>query len=148
VAGDYFRAMKIPLVSGRVFDRRETAESPPVIMINDAFARKFFPGRDAIGQHVLLDADEEPTRCEVVGVVANSRHDSLHLPAEPEFYLPIQQNANARLDLVIRTTASKLAGLDAAVKEPCNRSTRISLSRSSGRWITSSRSSSRSRGST
>jgi putative ABC transport system permease protein len=116
VAGDYFRAMRIPVLNGRAFDRRETSDSPLVIMINEAFARKFFPDRNPIGQHVMLDRDDGAPPCEVIGVVANSRHDSLHLAPDPEFYVPLAQNPEARVDLVIRTSASKLAGLDASVK--------------------------------
>ncbi len=117
VAGDYFRAMRIPLLSGRSFDRRDTSESPSVIIVNEAFARKFFPDRDAVGQYVGLDRDEESPPSEVIGVVANSRHDALHEAPGPEFYLPLTQNGNSRFDIVIRTTARQLAGLDASVKQ-------------------------------
>jgi len=117
VAGDYFRAMKIPLLSGRVFDHRETSDSPLVIMINEAFVRKFFPGRNPIGQHVMVDRDDDKSPpCEVIGVVANTRHDSLKDAPDPEFYLPLAQDPDRRLDLVLRTSVNNLAGLDAAMK--------------------------------
>jgi putative ABC transport system permease protein len=116
VAGDYFRAMKIPLLHGRVFDHRETSESPLVIMINEAFARKFFPGLNPIGQHVMVDRDDGSPPCEVIGVVANTRHDSLRDLPEAEFYLPLAQDPDRRLDLVLRTSVNNLAGLDAAMK--------------------------------
>ncbi|MBA2623923.1 MAG: ABC transporter permease [Chthoniobacterales bacterium] len=117
VTGDYFRAMSIPLLSGRAFDRRETSDSPPVIMVNEAFARKFFPDRNPVGLHVLLDRDVEAPPCEVIGVVANSRHDSLDAAPDPEFYLPLTQQPTGRLDLVLKTTSSPLSGLDASVRK-------------------------------
>ncbi len=117
VMPDYFRAMKIPLLSGRAIDRRDTAQSPLVIMINEAFARKFFPGRNAIGERVMVDRDDNKAPpCEVVGVVGNSRHDALAIVPSPEFYVPITQDAQRRLDVVLRTSQENLAGLDTAVQ--------------------------------
>src|SRR5437868_13142955 len=55
INGSYFQTMRIPLLSGRVFDQRDTKESVLVAMVNEAFVRTFFPGENAIGKHILLD---------------------------------------------------------------------------------------------
>ena len=51
VSGDYFRTLGIPLQAGRFFAEGDTAEAPPVVMVNEKFARQFFPNENAIGQH-------------------------------------------------------------------------------------------------
>ncbi len=117
VTGDYFQAMKTPILSGRAIDRRDTKDSPLVVMINEAFARKFFPDRNPIGQQVMIDRDDDQSPpCEVIGVVADTRHDTLRDQPGPEFYVPLAQDPDRRLDFVLRTTSANLAGLDRAVK--------------------------------
>ena len=117
VMGDYFRAMKIPLRSGRTFNRADTKDSPLVIMINEAFARKFFPDRNPIGQHVMVDRPEgEAPPREVIGVVGNTRHNSLQTEADPEMYLPLTQDPTRGIETVFRVPSTNLVGLDLAVK--------------------------------
>ncbi|MBA2534563.1 MAG: ABC transporter permease, partial [Rubrobacter sp.] len=78
VTADYFQAMRIPLISGRFIDRRDTKDSPLVVMINQAFAKRFFPDVNPIGQQVMIDQDDDKAPpCEVIGVVADTRHDTL-----------------------------------------------------------------------
>jgi putative ABC transport system permease protein len=116
VKPDYFKAMKIPLLSGRAFTRADTKDSPLVVMINEAFARKHFPDRNPIGQQVMIDQEENKAPpAEVVGVVGDSRHDSLAAPPGPEMYVPLPQDPTRSLDVVIRV-ASNLVGLQADVK--------------------------------
>ncbi|MEY2563628.1 MAG: hypothetical protein QOH88_1821 [Verrucomicrobiota bacterium] len=116
VKPDYFRAMKIPLLQGRAFTRADTKDSPLVVMINEAFVRKHFPDKNPIGQQVMIDRDEKAPPCEVVGVVANSRHDSLAAPPGPEMYVPFPQDPARSLDVVLRVSSTNLVGLDAEVK--------------------------------
>ena len=93
VKPDYFQAMKIPVLQGRAFTRMDTKDSPLVVMINEAFVRKYFPDRNPIGQQVMIDRGEgKAPPCEVVGVVGNSRHDSLAAPPGPEMYVPFPQD--------------------------------------------------------
>jgi putative ABC transport system permease protein len=117
VKPDYFQAMKTPVVQGRAFTRTDTKDSPLVIMINEAFVRKFFPDRNPIGQQVMIDRDENKSPpCEVVGVVGNSRHDSLAAPPGPEMYVPFPQDPTRSLDVVMRVASTNLVGLQADVK--------------------------------
>jgi putative ABC transport system permease protein len=117
VKPDYFQAMKIPVPQGRAFTRSDTKDSPLVVMINEAFVRKHFPDRNPIGQQVMIDRGEgKAPPCEVVGVVGNSRHDSLAAPPGPEMYVPFPQDPTRTLDVVMRVASTNLVGLNADVK--------------------------------
>jgi putative ABC transport system permease protein len=117
VKPDYFQAMKIPLLQGRAFNRTDTKDSPLVVMINEAFVRKHFSDRNPIGQQVMIDRgpDKAPP-CEVVGVVGNSRHDSLAAPPGPEMYVPFSQDPVRSLDVVLRVASTNLIGLNSELK--------------------------------
>jgi len=117
VKPDYFKAMKIPVLQGRAFTRGDTKDSPLVVMINEAFVRKHFADRNPIGQQVMIDRGEgKAPPCEVVGVVGNSRHDSLAEPPGPEMYVPFPQDPSRSLDIVMRVASTNLVGLQADVK--------------------------------
>jgi len=117
VKPEYFKTMKIPLLQGRAFTNADTKDSPLVSMINEAFARKHFPDRNPIGQQVMLDqGDGKTSSYEVVGVVGNSRHDSLATPPGPELYIPFSQDPGRSLDIVVRVASTNLVGLNADVK--------------------------------
>jgi putative ABC transport system permease protein len=116
VKPDYFQAMKIPVLQGRTFTRADTKDSPLVVMINEVFVRRFFPDRNPIGQQVMIDrGDGKAPPCEVVGVVGNSRHDSLAAPPGPEMYVPFPQDPTRTLDVVIRVASTNLLGFQADV---------------------------------
>src|SRR5437868_3146009 len=118
IDGDYFRALRIPLLTGRTFSPRDNKDSLPVVMVNEAFVRKFFNGGNAIGEHILLDASEKekPTSLEIVGVVGNTRHESLAIEPIPEFYVPFEQDPDRRMHIVLRTSLEKLSGLETAIR--------------------------------
>jgi len=117
VKPDYFQTMKIPVLQGRVISRTDTKDSPLVIMINEAFAQKHFAGKNPIGQQVIVDQPENKfLSYEVVGVVANTRHDSLAQPQGPEMYVPFAQDPGRSLDIVLRVSSTNLVGLNADVK--------------------------------
>ncbi len=118
VTGGYFRTLRIPILSGRSFDDRDTKEGQLAIMVNEAFARKYLGGVGrAVGQQVLIDRDDpNPPPCEVIGVVGDSHHESLAVETGPEFYVPNTQEIERRMDVVLRTATPKIAGLDAAVR--------------------------------
>ncbi|MBA3961837.1 MAG: ABC transporter permease [Chthoniobacterales bacterium] len=99
--GSYFSTMRIALRRGRVFDERDRPEAPPVLLINEAFAKQYFPGQDPLGQRIAIGPTKEKRA--VVGIVANSKHSSLAEPNQPEFYLPFSQNPDGFMDLVVRT---------------------------------------------
>jgi putative ABC transport system permease protein len=121
VLPDYFRTMRIPLLVGRNINERDTKDSPPVVIVNETFARKFLGGSDkALGQRVILDSsngEKERPAMEVVGVVGSSHHESLAQEVIPEFYVPATQQPERRMDIVLRTSAAQLSGLDASIRK-------------------------------
>jgi putative ABC transport system permease protein len=121
VLPDYFRTMRIPLLLGRNINERDTKDSPPVVIVNETFARKFLGGSDkALGQRVILDSssgEKERPAMEVVGVVGSSHHESLAQEVIPEFYVPATQQPERRMDIVLRTSAAQLSGLDASIRK-------------------------------
>src|SRR5207302_3776275 len=119
VTPDYFRAMGTPLLRGRGFSSGDTKDSPPVIIVNDLLAQRFFPGGNAIGQQIVVlhGENNQPTAPkEIVGVVGGSRHESLAIQPLPEFYIPASQDPERRMDVVIRTVANDSAGLQASLR--------------------------------
>ena len=121
VLPDYFRTMRIPLLLGRNINERDTKDSPPVVIVNETFARKFLGGADkALGQRVTLDSssgEKERPAMEVIGVVGSSHHESLAQEVIPEFYMPATQQPERRMDVVLRTSAAQLSGLDASIRK-------------------------------
>jgi putative ABC transport system permease protein len=120
--GGYFHAMRIPLLNGRTFDDRDKKDGQLVMIVNEAFARQYLGGTtSAVGRRVLIDRDDpNPPPCEVIGVVADSHHDSLAEQTGPEFYVPHTQEIERRMDIVLRTATPKITGLDAAVRNAIN----------------------------
>jgi putative ABC transport system permease protein len=107
VSPGYFAAMSIPLVAGRLFDERDTKDSPRVVLINQAMADRFWPGENPIGKRMTYSGRRQGDSREVVGVVANVRHFALDLAPEPEFYTPqAQQPSYHTMTLVIRSEAA------------------------------------------
>jgi putative ABC transport system permease protein len=101
IDGNYFHAMRIPLVRGRTFNERDQANSPPVIMVNEAFAKAHLGKGTPLGQRVVVGSSK--TSREIVGVVGNAKHNSLAEPAGPEFYIPFTQDPDRYMDIVVRT---------------------------------------------
>ncbi len=107
VSGDYFRAMGIPVRRGRYLTAQDTARSARVGVVNEAFARRFFPGDEALGKRFSYGVADSgtPTWVEIVGVVGDVRQYGLARAPEPEVYYPLGQ-APARaveMTLVIRS---------------------------------------------
>ena len=113
----YFHAMKTPLLAGRDFNLHDTKDSMLVVIVNEAFVRRFLEGRNPIGQRIVLDQENnKTTTLEIVGVVASSHHETLASEAQPEFYIPQAQDPSRRMDIVLRTSAAELSGLQAAFR--------------------------------
>jgi predicted permease len=94
----YLNTMKIPLRSGRYFTPQDKADTPQVVVINEAMARRMWPDRDAVGQIVMINGKETP----VIGVVGNVKHSGLDEEAGLEMYLLISQLGSNSVDMVVR----------------------------------------------
>ena len=94
VEPNYFEMLRIPLLKGRTFDMRDDWNSKRVVIVNQEFAREFFPNEDPIGKSIQPDFaefGEAPNWYEIVGVVAGIRTTDLTSPPEPGFYVPYEQ---------------------------------------------------------
>jgi predicted permease len=122
IDADYFRTMGIPLLAGRDFTARDTAEAPKVAIVSERIARECFPGSpgEAIGQRVRFD--ERGEWLTVVGVVADIRQRGLDQEVQPMLYVPFQQEREAFLlrfvAFVARTSApaSVVEGIRAEIR--------------------------------
>jgi predicted permease len=90
VSYDYFRAVGMRLVAGRYFDGRDTRESQPVAMLNQASAREFWPGRNPLGRRFRLHEDNQPWLT-VVGIVADVKQMGVDIAGRAENYYPVMQ---------------------------------------------------------
>jgi putative ABC transport system permease protein len=108
VSDDYFRTLKIPLLSGRFNDATDTAKSNPVALVNEAFARRYFPSGNAVGKRVGFGCKEKPCRT-IVGVVGDIKQESLTVAASPEIFVPMSQLAMNGMTLFVRTKAEPLS---------------------------------------
>ena len=102
----YLKAMRIPLKQGRDLTDADKAESQPVILISDAFAKRFWPRENPIGKHVTLTFAPGPSR-EVVGVVGDVKLDGLDV-ARPvaAIYDAMSQNTQTQMVLAVRTSST------------------------------------------
>lgn len=91
VGPEYFSTVGIPLLLGREFGIQDTASSPKVCVINEAFAKKFFAGRNPIGRHVTEKFGDTHTTYEIVGVSKNARDHRLRDDIPTRFYIPGDQ---------------------------------------------------------
>lgn len=101
VTPDYFRAMGIPLVRGRLFTSHDDARAPRVALINETFARKFFSGEDPLGRRIRITNGADDWR-EVVGIVRDVRSQGADREVLPQAYDPLAQQPYGQLAFVIR----------------------------------------------
>ncbi len=112
---NYFRAMGIPLRRGRTFTEQDGPEAPPVILINEEAARRFWPGEDPIGKRIkFLGTAQEPWST-VVGMIGNVKHFGLDTEPRPEVYIHFAQGPPVTPLLAIRTSVDPTS-LVAAVR--------------------------------
>jgi putative ABC transport system permease protein len=116
VSSGYLQALGIPLLSGRPFNEHDRADAPPVVIVNETFARHYWPGVDAIGKRIRTGDEKNPWR-EVVGVVADVKQYGLDTPSTLQLYLPHQQSPSQQMVLVVRTSGEPLSQIAAVRNE-------------------------------
>jgi putative ABC transport system permease protein len=105
VGSEYFRTMQIPLLRGRGISASDTSGNPIVAVVNQEFARRFFPNQDAIGKQIEVE-DGNHQRAEIVGIVGNVNDSVGQLHLHPQIYescLQIPVNAFSTMALVVRS---------------------------------------------
>jgi predicted permease len=110
VTPGYFKTLGIPFREGRDFASRDSAEAPHVTIVNEAMARKYFRGRDAVGQRFGYDT-EKPREFEIVGVVRDARFYDLREAAPPMMFMPAAQSGESLRDVELRTARGMAASL-------------------------------------
>jgi putative ABC transport system permease protein len=103
---NFFSTMRIPLLKGRVFNERDGAEGPYVVVINQTLAREYFQGRDPIGQHLSFPGIQRTG--EIIGVVGDVKQYMLKDPPAPQIYGALAQNPFVFTSLAVRTIGDPL----------------------------------------
>jgi predicted permease len=108
----FFETLQVPLKRGRFFLPTEHQQKgPPVIIVNDAFAQKYFAGEDTLGKRMKTDLDGSgaPVMREIVGVVGNVKRTDVTESARPEYYLPYEQVPVAMPSVALRVTGDPMS---------------------------------------
>jgi predicted permease len=114
VSPGYFQTLGIPIRAGRDFDERDSSRVPHVVIVNETFARRHFPGEDPIGRTLITGMGQMPSQ--VIGVVADVRSTGLNTPPEPDYFLPALQRPETFTNILVRTTSTPVA-MAAAVRD-------------------------------
>ena len=112
-SANYFSTMGIPLRRGRTFAASDDARGAPVLLVNDAFVRRYFGGSDPIGHRLHFGGPAAPNPwMTIVGVVGDVLNERLELQPRPMLYRPMTQATNLSLALIVRTASdpARLAG--------------------------------------
>src|SRR5262249_18480483 len=100
---NFFHTLQIPLKRGRLFTEQEAREKRNVVVINEAFAKKYFPNEDPLGKRVKMTMRPPHVWMEIIGVVGDVKHAQLDRAAEPMSYWPIGQLPYPYYTFMLRT---------------------------------------------
>jgi putative ABC transport system permease protein len=104
VSDDYFKTLGVPLLAGRMFDERDTADKPGVVIIGKTIADRMFPGRDPVGMRIRYSSIQgEPDL--IVGVVGDVKITGVDEALRPVLYYPFRQSSSTFANLVTRTNS-------------------------------------------
>ena len=133
----YFATLRIPLLRGRLFSERETHEESNVVIVNEAFAQRFFPGTDPIGQQLVINMRDDNVPTRIIGIVGNSKFTDLRAETQPTTFWPHPQLAYNAMTLTIRTAGDPLTYVSAIEREihAIDKDQPISDVRSMDQWV-------------
>ncbi len=111
ITPDYFRAMDIRLLRGRVFNDADNDSAPRVAIVSETFAQRYWPNEDPVGKRIHRGGPEADAKnwLTVVGIVSDTKQYGLDAKTKTEFYVPYFQDPILRMTLAVRTTPSPLA---------------------------------------
>jgi putative ABC transport system permease protein len=98
----YFETMRTPVLKGRNFGDADGQRAPRVVLVNETFAKKIFPGGEALGQHIKVAYAEPDSVLTIVGVVGDMRRDGLDVEPSPMVVYPFRQYPFGYMTLVVR----------------------------------------------
>jgi predicted permease len=117
VAPGHFKTLAIPLVEGRDFNWFDTETAPPIVIVNETLARRFWPGQRAVGQRIRPLGEPEGTgTMEVVGVARDSKYVSVGEDPRPFAYRPFAQAYTPQLTMLVRAAGAPRTLLPAIVQ--------------------------------
>lgn len=102
----FFKTLNIPMLRGRDFSERDDTKAPGVVIVNEAFAHKYFPNEDAVGKHITPGAANsgKPQVREIIAVVGNVKNRSLDMEDVPVYYIPSTQLNFGSMAVCLRTS--------------------------------------------
>jgi putative ABC transport system permease protein len=106
----WFKTMHVPLQAGREFTDADNAQSPKVVIVNQALARRYWPNENPVGKHIVVGRQ---TASEIIGVAVDVKNRGLALDAAPQLYLPFPQLPWGNMNLLVRTAANPNAMVSA-----------------------------------
>jgi len=106
VSPQWFTTMRVPVRRGRVFTEADHAQAPMVIVVNESFARRFWPGENPVGKHVIVRRSTQPA--EVIGVAADVKNKGLAQESQAQVYIPFPQLPWGNMNLLVRTAVPPL----------------------------------------
>lgn len=115
-AGEYFRAMQIPLRRGRLFNEHDTEQAPRVAVVDEFMAEQMWPGQDALGKRFKFAGSDSAPWITVVGIVGRIKHEGLEAFSRICLYLPHQQFPRREMFLVVRSERDP-AALTSTIKQ-------------------------------
>lgn len=121
VAGEYFRAMGIPLRVGRFFSEADADAAPRVVIVNDTLARRWWGSKNPVGDYLLIEGEGSPR--EVVGVVGDVKYEDLAETPSQQFYLPwLQPYSPGRaspveLEMILAMRGASVSSAGAAIRD-------------------------------
>lgn len=104
ISPQWFQTMRVPLRSGRDFTAADNAQTPKVIIVNETFARRFWPDQNPLGKHVVVGRGPAPS--EVVGVAADIKNKGLDQDTQAQLYFPFSQLPWGDMNLLVRTAVT------------------------------------------
>src|SRR5438309_2923854 len=113
VGEGYFATIGIPIVTGRQFARTDGENAPPVAVVNEMMATKYWPGKEAVGQRLKV----KDKWMEVIGVAKNANYRTKLEQSTPFFYVPVRQNFFVQNNIIIRTDQSAAVVNNALARE-------------------------------
>ncbi|HEX8174924.1 MAG TPA: ABC transporter permease [Pyrinomonadaceae bacterium] len=138
ISPDYFSVMKIDVRQGRVFNDSDNLAAPPVVVVNEAFAKRFFDGQNTLARELSVGrGTDEPVR-QVIGIVGDIKQQGLDRPAPPMVFVPLPQVSNklmavvrtfTSINFVVRTTVEPLSLIPAVKREVAAMDASLPLSR-------------------
>jgi predicted permease len=124
ISPDYFRVMKIPVRQGRAFSENDNGAAPPVIIVNEAFVRRFFDGQNPFARQLSVGRGLNDPARQIVGVVGDTKQNGLVRPAPAMIFIPIPQVSDKLMSVFRSFSSSNFTvrlmgspmGLGAAIK--------------------------------